>query len=436
MNRAVQMSAFRLRQVVVAIGGLALLCVTTVFTFGQIIPDSVMPIWSSARGLGNSAFEKSVSSHRDLTSARSDALRTLMIEPGNIAAVRAMGVIADAQGNAVAAAKWFEYAETLTRRDFVVNIWLVEHAVARGDIAQALHFYDVTLRTSRKAGQLLYPVLVDASVNPAIRFPLAHMLATRPPWRLAFGAAIVTLSSNPAVTLPDLISALHLDVRRPLERELLVGALARLMDASAFSAAERLYRASNPDAGTAIVQNGSFDHPSQLRPFDWTLTDKPEVAPLVRPGDHNRGNVLSWNMASEWEGDVATQTVLAPPGRYILRATIGDYAPSESDDVRLRLACAVPGKARSVLGELILPPAPSGGRTMTTAITVPVNDCAAQNLSLAVRNDGEPNSAMVWITDISLVRAPSTVRLAGGAMDPSGRQGFMRQDAVAVTTAL
>lgn len=394
----------RVRTAMIVVGGMLLLCISIVFTFSLVAPAAALSVWPSARGLGAAAFKASTvrlsASAADI--ARSNAMAALRTEPGNIAAVKAMATLADAKGDRATAARWFQYGEKLTRRDLISNLWLIEHAVADGNISAALGYYDAALRTSPDAPAILYPVLIEAAADPAIRTPLARLLATRPPWYRGFASALITRSSRPTLTIPDLIGVLRLDMATPVEKELLVGALTKLAGASANTDVARLYGATLKVRTAGLVHNPSFSRFEQLPPLDWTFTDQPEVGVMIEPGGNGKGHALSWSSDAEWQGDVASQLILAPPGRYVLRARVGNYTPSRNDDLRIRITCAQPGKARIVVGELPIPAVGDAGSTVTGEIVIPPRDCAAQNLILAVRNDSQPSGRMPWITDLDL----------------------------------
>ncbi|MBM3929379.1 MAG: hypothetical protein FJ335_13135, partial [Sphingomonadales bacterium] len=76
--------------------------------------------------------------------ARADVLakRALQQDPTAVAAVATLGVNADIRGDKAAARRYFAYAQKLSRRDLRTQLFMIEDAVQRGDIPEALRQYD------------------------------------------------------------------------------------------------------------------------------------------------------------------------------------------------------------------------------------------------------------------------------------------------------
>ena len=115
---------------------------------------------------------------------RSDYLakQALRQDATAVAAVATLGINAQIRGETSRARRIFAYSRLLSRRDLRTGLWSIEDAVGRGNIDQALRNYDITLKTSRAASDLLFPVLSGAIDNAAIRDGLVPILATRPLW--------------------------------------------------------------------------------------------------------------------------------------------------------------------------------------------------------------------------------------------------------------
>jgi len=101
-----------------------------------------------------------------------------------VGAAATLGSTAKISGQAAKSDRLFAYAERLSRRNLATQLWEIENAVSRGDIAGALRHYDIAFRTNVKARELLFPVLSNATDDPEIRAALVATLSQRPLWRL------------------------------------------------------------------------------------------------------------------------------------------------------------------------------------------------------------------------------------------------------------
>ena len=137
------------------------------------------------------------------------AQRALLQDAMAVQAVTALGLQAQLRGDTAKARLLFDYANTLSRRDLQVQLWTIEDAIARGDIPRTLHEYDVALRTSKAAPDLLFPVLSGAISEGEVRRNLVKTLAKRPQWANDF----VSYVANAGVD-PKSVISLFVDLHR------------------------------------------------------------------------------------------------------------------------------------------------------------------------------------------------------------------------------
>ncbi|RYE90281.1 MAG: hypothetical protein EOO78_31840 [Oxalobacteraceae bacterium] len=100
--------------------------------------------------------------------AKAQSLNAIRRDPTSVAALRTLGMIADAEGDSKAALRLINRAEALSRRDVATQLWLIEHYSQADNVAETLRHYDIALATSRQSRDLLIPVLVSASADPAL----------------------------------------------------------------------------------------------------------------------------------------------------------------------------------------------------------------------------------------------------------------------------
>ena len=154
------------------------------------------------------------------------AVAALLREPTAVSGAATLGLLAELRGDLVAARRDFGFAQRLSRRDLSSELWLIEDAVRRGDVAEALRHYDIALRTQAGATDILYPVLARASVDPAIMPLLADRLLARPPWTDSFVVFLANATDQPAMVaeLFERLQRRGLTIN-PLAQSTLVGKL-------------------------------------------------------------------------------------------------------------------------------------------------------------------------------------------------------------------
>ena len=88
---------------------------------------------------------------------RADALAVEAIrqDPTAIDAVTTLGVNAQVRGDTAKARRTFAFAERLSRRNLIVQLWAIEDSVQRGDVGGALRHYDTALRVKPAAGGII-----------------------------------------------------------------------------------------------------------------------------------------------------------------------------------------------------------------------------------------------------------------------------------------
>jgi tetratricopeptide (TPR) repeat protein len=153
-------------------------------------------------------------------------------------------------------------------------------------------------------------------------------------------------------------------------------------------------RLSGVEAPSAAVFNPGFATSSAPPPFNWTLTsDQGGVAEATSAGLQ----VLYYGRA---DLDLASQTMLLPPGRYRLAMTVsGDVGDAGS--LRWTVNCLGSGRR---LVELPLPTG-TGPRQAAAGFAVPPGDCAAQRVALSAEGREFPKEAEFRISGFSLGRA-------------------------------
>ena len=301
--------------------------------------------------------------------ARDLARAALAREAGNVNALAAFGLASDKPKQVAAV---FTVADRLSRRNLIVQVWMIENAVAKGDVSGALRQYDIALRTSRAAPSMLFPVLVDATSNDQLLPAIAKTLAQRPLWGGLYLQQLAQ-SGKDLHRIALLFAMLK-------QQGVATGAAAdtalytRLLGAQLFDDAWRVYASDHRGAQHAAVRGDTFgEDPVVKTPYDWQLSDNEFVTARIEQTTPAKGELIFTTAAGEG-GDVARQTLSLTPGTYTLQAEVGSIEAADAQPAYLRVVCLPSGT------ELARKPLPLQG---TNGVSFLVSaGCPAQTLSI------------------------------------------------------
>ena len=166
-------------------------------------------------------------------------------------------------------ARLFELSSAISRRSLPTRLWLIQRAVDRGDVAGALENFDIALRTSTAAPDVLFPVLTRAAADPSLSGPIARILDRPEDWRLAF--------LHYAITEAHAGSGVAGVLLRMRDRHLILGEhvddslVGELVAERQFALARSVHDAFGPSAGPDLVADPRFADPRMRYPFGWVL---------------------------------------------------------------------------------------------------------------------------------------------------------------------
>ncbi|WP_103727360.1 hypothetical protein [Novosphingobium sp. HII-3] len=325
------------------------------------------------------------------------AVQALRQDPTAVAAASALGIIKQTRGDAAGAQRMLAYAERLSRRHLQTQLWAIEEAVAKGDISQALRHYDIALRTSRQAPDLLFPVLEKSIADPTVRAALVRTLAARPAWSTSFLDHIAGTAPDQAATA-ELYVALHrigVEASQGAQAEVIDTLIAR----GNHDAAWQLYREIRPSARRDRARDPRFalllDHPT---PFDWVPVNGTGISSSIQR--NNDAGLFDFVVSSGVGGVVLSQRQLLAPGVYHLKGhSIGIDLPEDARPY-WALACG-DGEER---GNVDVPNSDQAGGFFTGQLIVPA-DCPVQTLMLVVRPSYKVGGGAGQIDQIELMPA-------------------------------
>lgn len=301
----------------------------------------------------------------------------LQQDPTAVLAVTTLGLQAQLRGDAIRARNIFGYAEILSRRDLQSQLWMIEDAVGLGDIDGALHHYDVALRTSAGAPDVLYPVLSGAIANSAIRSSLIATLAKRPPWGAEFVNFVASSGADPHIAAALLVEMQRAKLQ--LSPESIAATINRLFAANAFEDAWDLYAALRPGVDRRSARDGRFiANLSAPSVFDWTPINNESIATTIELGAS--GGVVDFSAPATVGGILLQQGQMLPPGDYRLE---GHSSGIDQAPLSLPYWTLICQDGRE-LGQVVVPNSAQADGTFAGKFSVPPA-CVMQLLALVAR---------------------------------------------------
>jgi hypothetical protein len=374
--------------------------VTVNLTLGARSPALAQAVWPQGAAAKVGAVIGLLGSGKpdDRSSSRARAaMREAMLrEPLNSSAVANYAALVDFTGDTVASRKLFSLAETLSRRNLLAQSWLIEDAVQRGQVEEAIVHYDRALTVSEELRHRLLPILAAASSDPEIRTPLLPVLARRPLWWADYLTQLAT-SGDSGATLDDAARAVRLDVRNVSDAALAEAVLRRMITLKAYRPAIGLAEALDGRRSTTrTLVDGDFETPEGVLPFSWWMSDSADIRAFRDTVP--TGNGLRIQAGERVLGGAAQQLIGLPPGSYTMSGRIGDHVATTVTGVRIGVECA---DGPSIATDR-LPSAGPQGRQFATRFIVPETHCTAQWINISIDSDIETQP---WVDQLRIAKA-------------------------------
>lgn len=315
------------------------------------------------------------------------ARQALLDEPLAVTAITALALDKQLAGDTASARRLFLRSDAMSRRDLGTRLWLIEDAVARGDVAGAMRHYDIALRTEKGAADLLFPILSKAISDPAIAAALRRTLAAKPSWAEAFIFQLGVAEADPVIRA-HFLRDLTRDGRKVPEATQF-GVLNALLATGATQEAWNFYAAQRPGARRNRLRDPrfttSFETPTA---FDWNVsTGENGISASIQ--NEPNGGVFDFAVPATIGGVLLQQAQVLPPGRYRLSGRSAEIEQEASSRPYWTLVCSGGQEA----GRLDLPNSSTGGGIFSGDFVVGPN-CPVQYLRLIAR----PSSSTGGVT--------------------------------------
>lgn len=294
-----------------------------------------------------------------------------------VPAVVVLGLGADLDGDASRVGALFAYSERLSRRDVRTQIWAIENAVARNDIPGALRHYDIALRTSRSAMDLLFPVLAAASAEPQIASSLTRTLVAKPAWGASF-VEYVAGSGPGARATARLLRGLH-SAGLLISEHAQAVTISRLISHDALDDAWTYYASVRPVAQRRQLRDPGFAV-DRVEPslFDWVPVNDGGITSSVQRSE--TGGLFEFTAPGSVGGTVLQQAQMLPVGEYdLIGHSVGVDQPEGSRPYWV-LTC----RDGRELGRVVVTDSASANGAFAGHFTVP-DRCPLQLLALVTR---------------------------------------------------
>lgn len=313
-------------------------------------------------------------SRSELARAERLARVALRQDATTVRAVTVLGLVAQLNGDLEKARGAFAYAQKLSRRDLQTHLWAIEDSVARDDIPGALTHYDMALRTSRTAPDLLFPILSAAIGDRQIQAALIKTLAAKPLWHQNFISYLAGFGSDPraAASLLGKLPAAGV----PVYEEAQSGIVKNLLSRGFLNEAWDYYASTRKGVNRSFSRDPDFT--ARLRyatPFDWTSPDEAGLSVAILP--QAEGGVVEFATTAGLGGTVVQQSQVLPAGTYRLIGRSEGIAGSGRDRPYWTLRCS---DGRDLGRIAVQDSAVQAGR-FEGLLTVP-SDCPGQVLAL------------------------------------------------------
>lgn len=343
-----------------------------------------------------------------LPQAAALARSALSANPLEGRAYRALGVLADAQGNRPLAASLYEAAVARAPRDLPSRLWLERHYLGSGQLLPALRQLDLSLRVEPGLRARQFPILAGLAALPSTRAAISATLASRPLWRPEFLEYLCQQGADSGA-VDALLARLSAAPGGLAPRESATW-IERLLRERRWNEAYLAWTSALDAEGRAAlgrVFDGGFERESGNFGFDWRTAQAPgsAIERLATPGAIGKLALRVSFDETRLQSGQPRQLLLLSTGDFVLSGRARAEQLETRPGLAWELSCAD-------TGQLLARSTPLSGTTpwqrFSTSFQVPGHECAAQWLALAV-SARLPSEQLIsgdaWFDELRIARS-------------------------------
>ncbi|ATY34283.1 hypothetical protein [Sphingomonas psychrotolerans] len=393
--------------------GLAGLAIVTSMGFARADQQrDELPGWGPARPLGEAVYAEQTllvrgigvagSTNVDpaiLNEAKRTAIRSLQGAPLLVRALRTLAMATALSGDYSRSEDLIVLAGRASRRDRGTEAWLIERAYRLNRPQEAALHFDSLLRVTRGARDAAFKTTVPMMSRPPLFEAVSRRMVLRPEWRTPFLYEVGT-TADPNVAIAALRRQAALGAS-PTDEELrpFFVRSANLPDVPRWRAAWLDFLPASAPKRT-LVYDGGFGGAPGVVPFNWELTEEPNVNVVRIPRDDSKGNAVRAELYTTGAALAARQLLALKPGRYRFRAA-SSMEVGNSQGVAWLVRCN--GQAGT---ELMRSGIQAGKafqwQAQRSTFEVPATNCESQWLLLAIDANGESSQRAFWVDDVQI----------------------------------
>lgn len=370
----------------------------------RLPPELAVRVSADAASTLSRAAESEFAARR-FDNAEYLARLSLTKAPFNARALRVVGLAEAEKGQTARADNLLTLAGNWSLRDDPAHAWLFQHRLRLGQYGSAFAHADTLARRRQDMWPAMFELFAVAGTEDPRALPvLVSLVAKRPPWRQAF---INGLIDAPTPRNQQLLATLAVNLQRtdgPLSNNELVQVYQSLLRSRQEGLLAVVREQTDRPAGALLVVNGDFDSLSHPLPFEWTLVSSVGIIPEVMP-DPNRAGESGLRVEYDGyaQGEVASQLLQLPSGRYQLTGEIRAEAGAAAERLRWTASCY---GTSQMLGATPTDTAQSGAdwKPFSFAFEVPQQGCRMQRLTLVAVPSDRRSTVVGWYDHLSIAR--------------------------------
>jgi hypothetical protein len=330
-------------------------------------------------------------------SERQNLILSLADDPLNRRVLRNLALDSEVRNDDERARRLMRLASTVSRRDIATQLWLVNDAVRREDLAGVLTHYDAALSIRNQAYEVLLPTMTQALVHPQFRAELIPLLRAERPWVESFISYAVTYAPTvgPMATLIEEAGELpNEDELRPTLSHLLY----KLVEEGRVAAARR-FAVEVLDADPEVLKLPSLTEATvdpDFDPLTWSLNESADLTAYLSDDGQIEIRVTS----DRWQ-PAAWRVFEGASGRYELAFSSISPPASSAASSRLTATCVRLGGQVPLFEKSFS--ALSDANTWRQQFNLPAG-CVGLRIDLAAKSERLGSDAVAIIRDFQLAK--------------------------------